>query len=39
MDQKLKIGKKNCTLTNADPGYFTPILYIAITRQQIELES
>jgi len=36
MAQKAKIGKKS-TSTNA--GYITPILYVAITCQQIELES
>jgi len=30
---------KNYTRTNADPGYIRPILYMAIIRQQIELES
>ena len=29
---------KNYTPTNADHGYIIPILYMALTRQQIELE-
>jgi len=33
-----KLGK-NSTPTNADPGYILPILYMAKTCQQIELES
>jgi len=30
---------KNCSPTNTDPGRIAPLLYIAITRHQLELES
>jgi len=36
---KLKKLVKISTPTNANLGYITPILYLAITRQQLELES
>jgi len=38
MAQNLKLVK-NSNPTKADPGYIIPILYMAITRQQIELET
>jgi len=36
--RKPKIGK-NFLLTNANPGNITPMLYMAITHHQLELES
>jgi len=38
MVQKTKSGKY-CTNTNASLGYITPLLHMAITRQEIKLES